>query len=611
MTISYTLQPIFEWYLPDLLGKPLSGGKMYSYSSLNPNEFKPIFQDPAGTNQWPNPVVFSENGTAGPFYWELDTDNPDDLYFLQIFDSNNNLIYSINQYPISGGGGGGSISTVQNIENIIINSSFINNVATTAQPIADSTIVAPGAHSYLFYPDITFIQSGTSNAQDTVSFSKFTTGTNPLSPDFSTPYYLNYTCLNGPTGEIYKGIRIPISQNVNSVANQIFTFVFYARSNSGANTLNVQIRQYFGTGGSPSSPVVTNLTPSSITLTSSFAIYSINFSVPSVATKNLGDSNDDGTYLEILFPIGSACNIDIAKPNLYIGSSFPNISYESTDEITYKLEYPRTGDIKSSMNPFSNSPVQNGWIPLNDGTIGNISSNATTRAKPDSWLLFKLIWDNTTASDCPIYDTSGTAVSKGGTALSDWNANRSIQLPLTVGKVIADRGATGYSPTSLAYTSSVSTNLYTVSSTAGFKTGKPVILSGGTPSSFTFNGLVYFAIVVSSTTLRLATSSNNAIAGVPLVIGSNGSGTITTPPTYALGHAEGENVHKPTIAEMVNHNHTPGVRIRATGGSSGSGRSFFSPDTGPFNSVAVTDQGGSNPFSIFQPTVFYNMIIKL
>jgi len=78
MTISYTLQPIPDWYFPDLTGKPLAGGKMYAYSSLNPSQFKPVFQDPSGTNQWPNPIIFSENGTAGPFYWELDTDNPDD-----------------------------------------------------------------------------------------------------------------------------------------------------------------------------------------------------------------------------------------------------------------------------------------------------------------------------------------------------------------------------------------------------------------------------------------------------------------------------------------------------------------------------------------------------
>lgn len=471
MTISYTLQPVPEWYFPDLTGKPLAGGKMYTYSSLNPSQFKPVFQDPSGTNQWPNPVIFSENGTAGPFYWKLDSDDPDDLYFIQIFDSSNNLIYSINQYPISGGGGGGSVNTVQNIENLIINSAFINNIDTTSvQPISNYTLLCPGAHQYLIYPDITYIQSGVSNAQDTITFNQFTTGTNPLTPDFATPYYLNYTCLNNPTGETYKGIRIPISQNVNSIANQIFTFVFYGRVNSGSDSINVQLLQYFGSGGSPSSPVTTNLTPSSITLTSSFAVYSINFSIPTVATKNLGNSNDDGTYIEILFPIGSQCNIDIAKPSLYIGSTFPNVFYESVDETTYEIETPRTGDVKTSLNSFSMTNKY-GWIPLNDGTIGNSSSNATTRAKPDAWLLYKLIWENTTSSYCPVYDNSGVIVSKGGSALSDWNSNRQIQLPRTVGKVLANKG-TG-TVTSLSYSTLAS--YVVVSSTSGFKDGDPIM----------------------------------------------------------------------------------------------------------------------------------------
>ena len=84
MTISYTLQPIPFWYFSDLTGKPLAGGQMFSYSSLNPTQFKPIFQDPAGVNEYPNPVIFDEGGTAGPFYFQLDSTNPDDLYFLQI-----------------------------------------------------------------------------------------------------------------------------------------------------------------------------------------------------------------------------------------------------------------------------------------------------------------------------------------------------------------------------------------------------------------------------------------------------------------------------------------------------------------------------------------------
>jgi len=607
MTISYTLQPIPDWYFPDLTGKPLAGGKMYAYSSLNPSQFKPVFQDPSGTNQWPNPIIFSENGTAGPFYWELDTDNPDDLYFIQIFDSANNLVYSINQYPISGGSGGGSVNTVQNIENLVINSAFINNIVNTSvQPIANDTLLCPGAHQYLIYPDITFIQSGVSNAQDGVSFLPFTPlGNNPLAPDFATPYYLNYNCLNNPTGEIYKGIRIPISQNVNSIANQIFTFVFYARANSGSNTLNIQLLQYFGSGGSPSSPVTTNLTPSSITLTSSFAVYSINFSVPPVATKNLGNSNDDGTYLEILLPTGSQCNIDIAKPALYIGSTFPNVFYESVDETTYEIETPRTGDIKISMNSFSMGNKY-GWIPLDDGTIGNSSSNATTRAAPDAFLLYKLIYENTSIDNCPLYNSSGVAISKTS-LLTDWNANNQIRLPKTVGRVLADRG-TG-TVTSLSY--STLANYVVVSSTSGFKNGDPIMFSVNAPSTLQVN-VIYYVGVASATQLVIYTSQNAALTPGPgnVFFADGTTGTISTPPNLELGRFEGESAHQLSINEMPAHNH-PGSSF--SGGNVGAfaGGSGLALTTSGSRAVNVASQGGDYPHNTMQPTVFYNMIIKL
>ena len=617
MTISYTLQPNPEWYLPNLSGKPLAGGKMYTYSSLNPTQFKPVYQDPAGINQWTNPILFSENGTAGPFYWKLDSTNPDDLYFIQIFDNQNNLVYSIDQYPISGGSGGGTVNTVQNIENIFVNNSFIYNIGnTTVQPIADQTFLAPSAHVGLYYPDLKFIQSGVSNAQDTISFSQFINGTNPLSPDFATPYYLNYTCLNNPSGEVYKGIRIPISQYVNSIANQIFTFVVQARSNgAGANTLNVQIRQYFGTGGTPSnSPngLVTNLTPTPITLTGSFAVYTINFSVPSVVGKTLGDSNDDGTYIEILFPTSQSCNIDLAKPALYSGSIFPTISYESIDEIEAKLQNPRTGDRKDSYNSFSNSPIQAGWIPMNDGTIGNSSSNAITRAKPDTWLLYKLLWEGTTATDCPIYNSSGVSVSKGGSALSDWNANNQLQLPLSVGKANVNKGADGYTPTSQSYTASASTDILTVASTSGFRTGYPIELSGGTPPVPLSNGITYFAIILSPTTMKISLSSDGAISGNAINLTVDGSGTITNPPTYLLGHSLGEWVHQDTIAEMPSHNH-PGSTLNGGGATNRTTGSPSTPVLGITGSLSLTisSQGGDIPHNNMPPSNFCNMIIKL
>lgn len=610
MTISYTLQPVPFWYFSDLTGKPLAGGKLYSYSSINPTQSKPIYQDPAGVNEYPNPIIFDETGTIGPLYFQLDSDDGDDLYFIQILDKNDNLVRQIDQYPIGSGGGGGTVNTVQKIENIFVNSSFISNIDSTGtQPITNGTFLSSSAHTGLYYPDLTFIQSGSSNAQDKVTFLQFGLGLNPLSPDFSPAYYMNYTCLNSPSGEVYKGIRIPISQFVNTLANQIFTFVVYARTNGGgANTLNVQLRQYFGTGGSPSPDQITNLTPTPITMTSSFVLYSIGFSVPSVATKIQGNSNDDGTYIEILWPTSSACNIDIAKPALYAGSIFPSSLYESVEELETEMEVPRVGDVKFSMNGFSNGgvQVQAGWIPLNDGTIGNESSNSTTRAKPDTWLLYNTIWNGTTSANCPLYTSSGTTTTKGGTAIADWNANKGLSLPKTVGRVIADRG-TG-TVTSISYSAAAATDLLTVSSTTGFITGFPIVFSTAVPAPLVI-GVTYYSIVISGTTMKVATSAEAAIAGTVIDLTTNSTGgTISTPPNYSLANFQGENVHQMTISEMPSHNHS------LDGGWSGdrnAGGSQGTVNVGTAISLNSGFNGGNIPHNNVQPTVFYNMIIKL
>lgn len=443
MTISYTLQPTPIWIFNDLSGKPAAGGKLYAKSSLNPTQFKDIYQDPNGNVAWPNPLTFNTNGMApGAIYWKIDTASPQDLYYVYFTDQNGNEIWSTNVYPISGGGGGGGgITLVSKIDNILTNSSFTNNIgATVTSPIANNTLLAPGAHSGLTFPDITFIRNGAISGTDVLSFVPFSSdpgiGINPISPDFLTYYYMRYTCTVAG-GETYKGIQIPISKYVNNLSGNVLTLTFYARHTGGVqNQLNFNVYQYFGSGGSPSIPVLTNLAQPK-NLTGSFAFYTVNVNVPTVLGKVLSDSDDDATYLQIIYPSGDTTTIDIFKPMLWVGSDYPTVIYESNEENEVEINLPRTGKVEISMNAFSNNPsvlFQNGYIPLNDGTIGNASSGATTRAKADTWLLYKMIWENTINADCPV---SG---GKGGSALTDWNANKTIQLPLTLDRVLSDRG---------------------------------------------------------------------------------------------------------------------------------------------------------------------------
>jgi hypothetical protein len=79
-----------------------------------------------------------------------------------------------------------------------------------------------------------------------------------------------------------------------------------------------------------------------------------------------------------------------------------------------------TGDIKFR----ATSEVVTGWVKLNGQTIGNATSGASGLASATALNLFTYLWGNCTQAHCPV--SSGA---RGASALVDYNANYTIQLP--------------------------------------------------------------------------------------------------------------------------------------------------------------------------------------
>ncbi len=90
----------------------------------------------------------------------------------------------------------------------------------------------------------------------------------------------------------------------------------------------------------------------------------------------------------------------------------------------------RTGDVKATYNN-----VQPGWVLMNDGSIGNASSLATTRANADTQDLFVLLWNTIPDVWCPV---SG---GRGASALVDFNGNKRLTLAKGLGRVLSNRGS--------------------------------------------------------------------------------------------------------------------------------------------------------------------------
>jgi hypothetical protein len=90
-----------------------------------------------------------------------------------------------------------------------------------------------------------------------------------------------------------------------------------------------------------------------------------------------------------------------------------------------------TGDAKLTLKTVADA----GWVLMNDGTIGDATSGATTRANADCQALFVLMWTNMSNAWCPVLPGG-----RGATALADFNAHKTLLMPYQLGRSIAIAG---------------------------------------------------------------------------------------------------------------------------------------------------------------------------
>lgn len=91
-------------------------------------------------------------------------------------------------------------------------------------------------------------------------------------------------------------------EGIRAYSGKTWTASFWAKANAPCK-LGVAVDQIFGTGGSPSAPV--QGAGQSINLTTSWARYSLTFTVPSYAGKTIGTNNDAQTVLNFYLSAGS------------------------------------------------------------------------------------------------------------------------------------------------------------------------------------------------------------------------------------------------------------------------------------------------------------------
>jgi hypothetical protein len=451
MTISYVQGNNPYWYFVDLTGKPAGSGQVFFYDSLNPDNLKTVYQDAAGLLPYSNPINISLNGTVPPIFFKIDSTAPTDLYDIFAYDAQGNLIEQINNYS-PGGSGGGSPTIIYGLNNLVINNVMYRNLGTFTVS-STATGLAPGVHQGLtntlannFFPDIFYIKNNTS-ATEIISFPLFSLGTLfPATTDTTPNEYFNLSCTNAGTGETLKCVQFPLTNKVQNLSDQTVSGTIWAKCTSGNNALTMSIVQFFGDGSSASNPagsgnsVTTEV--GSFTLTSGWVQYNFTSqTIPSVASGATGQCGNDGVFLQVGLPLNEATNISFTKPCLYLGANYAINNYIDYDQISAVVDSPRTGDIKISANPLNTSAPW-GWVQMNDGTIGDVSSNASSRANIDTFPLFYLIWSLFSSNQtlAPMFTSAGSPVAYGASAVADFSANNQLSLTKQGGRLIASVG---------------------------------------------------------------------------------------------------------------------------------------------------------------------------
>lgn len=518
-----------NWYYKT--GSPGSG---YTYTTL-PN---PMTLNGAGA------IVDSSGNEVTPFYYPYDEDDSTipQLYYITVYNSDGTLQFTKQGFPpINRSDSTGEVSTLQNL---IVNNQFWNQ-NSSSQSGGENTlnltnetdiVICPSNHDGYSMPDIRFMKDVV-GANDTISFRRIP-NSDPLFTGNLTPqFYIHISCTS-TQNESYKFIQFPICLNTRNLEQQPYIFTVQTKLPSGAPTRNitVQMLAYEGSG----TTVSNGANIGTITPTSSWNKTTITQS-QFAAIVSPSPTKDDAYYLQLALPRNQTYDFYIAVPSLYLGTLSATNDFQSYDYIDSITNSPRTGDYRHSLNRY-----MLGWVPANDGTIGQEGSGATTRANTDTWPLYKLIYENFSRTWTPLSPNSPT------TAYADFIAGKTLALTKNLGRVLVGLNPLFTSSVFTAaagkvdFTTDFATNsALTLLTAHTYTAGTPVqVFSTGTLPGGLTAGEVYYISSFSLTTTEVYLSSTyaEAIAGFNITLHtSNGTGTLsittTTPITLTTAQA--------------------------------------------------------------------------
>lgn len=466
MASTFAIAPSPKWYFLDATGKPAAGGFLYTYDNLDQTTPRFVYSDPGGQFPYTDPIELDgTGGTPVPIYWDVTTQG---LYYIVVTDAAGNIIFALNNFPIAGSGGVSPITTINDIQNHIINGQFIfidanSSADSLINPITKDTFgtrIAPasgffnnGVGGYVpVFDGISsgwiFSEQGGAGETSSIQFVDVTPigMGNPSAPSANATRFFRYNL--AVAGSPQTQVRLfQVTPNVETYSGETITVSFDCRGSTAAIGV-FEILQSYGTGGTPSAP--TNVTHNFNFISGAWTRISFQINVPSVVGKTKGTNNDDNIQIIWNFPINVLGTFDLTNLQVQRGAfgTVPYI-YQTYNQDQYKvlidlitignLVFP-TGELKwMSQALAGGNPIDiPGWIPLTDVNIPYIGSAASgaTFAGIVYKNLYIAWW--TSFSDADIVISGG----RGVDALTDFNADKAMTMPrFILGTVLTGAGA--------------------------------------------------------------------------------------------------------------------------------------------------------------------------
>lgn len=315
---AYILGHYFIWQIFDNEGFPASNGFLIPRNADNPNEWKLVYRNDAGTDPFPmdsqGRVRLNDLGQIGPVYFADDAP-----YWLQFQTQTGQLINEILAYTPPSGGTSPPVTQQIDTYNHISNPQFYFPYEIPATLGTNKIPLCPGG---------LFFQKSNANAGDTIEATTFLLGQEDVPAQPINAF--TYTCTSvGAGGEVFKDFHWPLGR-VFGFQNTSVSFGAYLIS-STTSTVQFIFRQYFGTGGSPSATVNSALLTFDCENTWSQA--SDTYAIPSVAGKTLGTNGDDQCYLILRMPLNQISQVSFANIQFVHYVTLPNFEFQNEEYI--------------------------------------------------------------------------------------------------------------------------------------------------------------------------------------------------------------------------------------------------------------------------------------